>query len=67
MTTPVENILEKLENLREEFEAERNEYSNPGLVGDPYLYGQWSGKEEAYEDAYHRLNEIIIAIEEGKI
>ena len=62
-----EKLLKELEDLRDEFEFEQEEYSKPGEFRDPYQYGMWEGKEQAYEDAKFRLDEIIIAIKEGKV
>jgi len=53
------DIVKLLEDLRDEFDYESKEYGNPGQRLDPYLYGMYEGKSEAYEDAKFRIDEIL--------
>lgn len=53
------DIITALEELRADFDYESQEYGNPGSGLDPFVYGTYEGKSEAYEDAKFRLDEII--------
>lgn len=62
MATDIKTVIKLLEDVRDEFEYNRAEYSNPGVHRDPYEYGVWQGKEDAYEDAKYQLDEVIIKL-----
>lgn len=54
-----EDVIKLLEELRADFDYESREYGNPGSGLDPFVYGTYEGKSEAYEDAKFRLDEVI--------